>query len=1190
MSNPSHTVHDVLSRDYRKDDHWRFFLRTSESVPFPDLLHLQKKWFHDFISVYLPRVFQEINPIQDIGGEKNSVIIEDIEVAPSTHSIEYCKKKELTYGWIISWKIKLVDTVKKKTLFSKRANIGILPLLTPDASYVINGVERVVISQIVRSYWIFYSKKDLSYVCKLVPEKGPWLEIFVEKTWVVNARISKSRKFPITAFLRVFWFESDDSIRALFSDVFQEGDTQFIDHTLAKDGTISAQSAAEFIYNKIRPGEIIDPESAVDYIKEQFLSPARIFLGNIARRKINAKLGLTQKDQDKTNIFDEEDIVASMKYLFHLANMHTGYYFDDADHLANKRIRTMGEVLYSHLQPVMKKFVKSVKGKLSVLNQDEQVKLTDIVNFKIIDNAIKSFFATSQLSQFLDHINPLSDIEHKRRITALGPGWLKRETAKFDVRDLHTSHYGRICPIQTPEWQNIWLVLSQALYVNINDEWFLEFPARRVFQEVEPLADALRHRIVSRTLYTLDAKGWFTETVLVDEDTFVTDAIAKKIEKAYKGKIDRVKVKPFLSDQIDYISPEMDEKTWIADLSTPVDEYGNITSVRVAARHYDGMKVFHANEITYIDVNPYQLFSPNTWLIPFVDHNDAVRAMVATSQHKQGVPLVKAEKALVGTGLESQVLRGTNYICEAEGEGEVVYVDAKRVKVAYKSKTLGTKEYYPSIFQKSNQKTCMHQKVVVKLGQKVSQGDILFEWPCVIDGEIALGKNLRVAFLPWEWFNFEDAIVISSRLVKEDELTSIHIEHFEIEVLDTKIGPEETTNDIPWISMNKLKNLDDNGIIRIGSMVQGWDILIGKITPKSEWELTPEEKLIQAIFGDRSKSIKDNSLYLPSGSWGKVIDVVILDASEGDNLMAGIRKKIKVYIAQTRKIEVWDKLSAKHGNKGIISVVVPEEDMPFTADGKPVDMCLNPLWVISRMNIGQIFETHLGYIAKLLGVNFAVPTFSWFGIDEIRDLAQKFWLEGVEHTTLYDWRTGEKYSKPVTVGYMHFLKLNHMVDDKIHARSVGPYSLITQQPLWGKARDGWQRFGEMEVWALEAYSAVHTLQEMITIKSDDILWRNRAYDSIIKGNKPKVLWLPESFNYLVYLMKWLALDVTMHSKEELDTINAERIAKIQWLWLAGITSYDQSDLEGEGDMIEDLPIDDILTTVIEDLETNWDID
>ncbi|MFC2494842.1 MAG: DNA-directed RNA polymerase subunit beta [Candidatus Absconditicoccaceae bacterium] len=1180
-----------LFKDYYQQDGRIFLTQPRSYGELPDLLELQKKGYSDFINVYLGKLFSDVENIWDIAGDKLYVNISDLQVSEPIETVDTCRKKELTYGGIITAKVKLVERIEdektkkvsEKVLFNKRANIGILPLMTPSASYIINGVERVIISQIIRSYGIFYGKKDFWYSFKLIPENGPWLEVNVEKTGNIVARINKSRKFPITSLLRVFGLETDESIREVFNGILEEEDVDFIDITLKKDTTVDAISAAEHIYGKLRPGELIDAQSALDYVKGQFLLPERIYVGNIARRKINAKLNLKKPLKSaEANIFDGADLVEAVKYLVNLCNQKKGFYTDDSDHLSNKRVRTMGEILYSHLQPVMRKFVKSVRGKLSVLNMENPLKITDLVNFKMIDNSIKSFFATSQLSQFLDQINPLSEIEHKRRITALGPGGLKRETAKFEVRDVHPSHYGRICPIETPEGQNIGLVIYQSLYSRINDEGFLETPALKIFREVEPKAESLVGRIAHRDIYELDTKGNPSKKVIIKENEVIDEKIATALEKSY-GKLKKpIAVKPFFTGEIEYISPEMDEKCVIADATTPLDEHNNILSTRVAARHFSEMETFHVNDITHMDVNLSQIFSPNTSLIPFVDHNDAVRASVATNQQRQALPLLKNDAPLVGTGLERDIVRMTHAVIKAEADGEVIYVDGGSVKVKYKD---GMKEYQLTTFVRSNHKTCITQVPCVDLGQKVKKGDLLAEGPCSVNGEMAVGKSLRVAFMPWKGYNYEDAIVISQRLIKDDELTSIMINEYEIEVAETKLGPEETTNDIPGVAMAKLGNLDEEGIIRIGSIVKGGDLLIGKITPKGEGELTPEEKLIQAIFGDKSKNVKDTSLYMPSGSEGKVVDVVILDAKKGDNLMAGVRKKIKVYVASTRKIEVGDKLAGKHGNKGIVAIVVPEENMPYSADGRPVDVVLNSLGVISRMNLGQLFESQLGLLAKELGVKFAVPTFGGFGVEDIVKLAQKAGLEDKLRTTLYDGETGEPYAQQVTVGYMHLLKLVHMVEDKIHARSVGPYSLITQQPLGGKSRQGGQRFGEMEVWALEAYSAVYTLQEMLTVKSDDVVGRNKLYESIIKSQKPRIGGLPESFNLLTYLFKGLGQNIVALTADELETIHQERMEKIKSLGLSGImtaslehetaTDEETDETEDKGEMIG---------KVVEDLE------
>jgi len=1296
--------------------------------PLHDLLDVQNEWFQKFEELYLNKLFADICPIEDIAGERLMLTVKEVAIDRNNNGdgkdvsdaeldrvIEDCKKKELTFGGVVSAQVELVDRVTGELLFNARANIGTMPLMSRDGTYVISGVENIVISQIIRSYGIFFAadKKFWLNSFKFIPESGPWIEVSVEKSGAITARINKTRKFPITMLLRVFELESDEVINELFGGIFDEEDFNYIEYTLKKDTTSTAGEAALYIYNKLRPGELIDVDNAISYIKSLF-GGERINLGGIARRKINVKLWLnTKKD---INHIDLEDIIFALKYLCNLSNHKKGFFVDDADHLANKRIRTAGELLYSHLLPTMRKFQKSTRGKLSVIwleqkivfhdessdeddvnldddNEEEMtseevaksekkakdlndkydkvigsitvwdvthdekviikdhtklgathikllkkynidaitvrptVRLVDIVNFKMIDNGIRSFFSTSQMSSFADQTNILAELENKRKMTALGPGGLKKETAKFDVRDVHISHYGRICPIETPEWPSIGLVINLALYSRINEDGFVETPAAKVYNMVHVLEDQLVNKYLDQDV--VDAKG----KVIASTDTFVDAKLAATIVKSAKSETNFIKVRPFVSQEIEYISPEQDYKYTIVDGSVALDEYGTIMAKRVPARQYMEVGYFHASTITHIDVNPSQVFSPSTALIPFVDHDDSARANMGTNQQRQAVPLMKPEAPLVGTWLEADIVDMTSQVIKATAAGEVIYVWGKKpnewteatsydslnyvIKVKYGKEI---KEYNLPKFSKSNQKTIIHMRPKVSLGQMVAKGDIIAEGASIVNGELSLGKNLRVAFMAWKWYNYEDAMVISKRLVKDDELTSIHIEQYEIEVADTKLWAEETTNDIPWVALSKLKDLDENGIVRIGSVVKWGDILVGKITPKSEWELSAEEKLIQAVFGDKSKNVKDTSLYLPSGSEGKVIDIVMLDSKNGDRLMPGVKNKIKVYVAMTRKIEVGDKLAGRHGNKGIISVILPEEDMPFTADGQPIDIILNPLGVISRMNIGQSFENQLGLVAKAIGTSFAVPLFSGFeaqdieryllgaltdydteqllqaGLtqDQITLITSKLKAANLPKDgkmDMYDGRSGEKFPKPVTVGYMYLLKLIHMVEDKMHARGVGPYSLITQQPLWGKARSGGQKFGEMEVWALEAYGAVHTLQEMLTIKSDDLQWRNKSYEAIIKGQQVKITGTPESYNLLVNLLKGLAQRIQPLTLEEMQSIDRMRASKIAWLWLSGLTAsnldaYDDLGMfTGENLDAVDSEADrkDLMKNIVEDL-------
>lgn len=1299
-------------------------------APLHDLLDVQKEWFQQFEQVYLNKLFEDICPIEDIAGERLMLTVKDVMIdrnhgsqeslsdAELDRIIEDCKKKELTYGGVVSAQVELIDRVTDEVLFNSRANIGTMPLMARDGTYIISWVENIVISQIIRSYGIFFAadKKFGLNSFKFIPESGPWIEVSVEKSGAITARINKTRKFPITMLLRVFELETDEVINELFGELFDEEDFNYIEYTLKKDTTSTAGEAALYIYNKLRPGELIDVDNAIAYIKSLF-GGERVNLGGIARRKINVKLGLSGKKD--INHIDLEDIIFALKYLCNLSNHKKWFFVDDADHLANKRIRTAGELLYSHLLPTMRKFQKSTRGKLSVIwleqkivfHEDESdeldevlddeeiagegeevttedlvasekkskdlndkydaalwsivvwdivlnekilikdhtkltathikllkkhnidsitvrptIRLVDIVNFKMIDNGVRSFFSTSQMSSFADQTNVLAELENKRKMTALGPGGLKKETAKFDVRDVHISHYGRICPIETPEWPSIGLVINLALYSRINEDWFVETPAAKVYNMVHLLEEQMINKYLETDV--LDAKG---KAIAVD-GTFIDAKIAQSIIKNINPDTKFVQVRPFVSKEIEYISPEQDHKYTIVDGSVPLDEHMNIMSKRVPARQYMEVGYFHASNITHIDVNPSQVFSPSTALIPFVGHDDSSRANMGSNQQRQAVPLLRPEAPLVGTWLESDIVDMTAQVIRAIDTGEVIYVGGKKptqvewsayagmnyvIKIKYGKEI---KEYNLPKFGKSNQKTIIHMRPKVSLGQMVNKWDIIAEGASIVDGELSLGKNLRVAFMPWTGYNYEDAMVISKRLVKDDELTSVHIEQYEIEVADTKLWAEETTNDIPGVALAKLKDLDENGIVRIGSVVKGGDILVGKITPKSEGELSAEEKLIQAVFGDKSKNVKDTSLYLPSGSEGKVIDIVMLDSKNGDRLMPGVKNKIKVYVAMTRKIEVGDKLAGRHGNKGIISVIFPEEDMPFTADGQPVDIVLNPLWVISRMNIGQSFENQLGLVAKSLGTSFAVPLFSGFGADDIEryllgalsdydvDQLKQAWLtqDQIDYIItklkdaklpkdgkmdMYDGRTGEKFPQKVTVGYMYLLKLIHMVEDKMHARGVGPYSLITQQPLWGKARSGGQKFGEMEVWALEAYGAVHTLQEMLTIKSDDLQGRNKSYEAIIKWQKVRISGTPESYNLLVNLLKGLGQSIRPLSGDEVETIDRTRASKIAALWLRGLTAsnidaYDEIGMStGETLDVVDSESDrkDLMKNIVEDL-------
>jgi len=1178
------TSKNSLISSYKRNKYGRLFLSEHRKLAeLPDLLYWQKKGFNDFVNYYIHKLFQNILPIEYIAwDQKLSINITNITLELPTITIDEAKKTEKNYAWIIKWKLKLVNETTWEVFFDKIVNICMLPVLTSNYSYIINWVERVIISQIVKSFGIFFDKNnnDFTTSFKIVPKNWIWLETIIEKRWYITVRIDRSRKFPLTTLLKVFGFETEESIRQIFPEPKDSKEVDYIGLTLKKDSTSFASEAALFIYDKIRPGENIDPESAQDYIKNLFLNPSRMELGSIVLRKINSKLNLKKNITNvKDNLLTDDIIINAVKYLLNLANWKHWYYKDDIDYLSNRRVRLFGEIMYNNLEPIFRKFAKSIRGKLSVLDLTDikSVKITDLVNFKMIDNSIKSFFATSQLSQFLDQTNPLAELEHKRRITALWPWGIKRETATFEVRDVHPSHYGRICPIETPEGHNIGLVIYQALYSKINEDWFLDVPALKIIKEVKAKKEQLINRIADESIF--DKKG----NLIVKDGDYIDENSAKKIEHEYTWKI---KVRPFISNQIEYISPENDEKCIIADINIPLDKHKNILTKRLPWRHYYDMKVYHVNDITHVDVDPSCIFSANTSSIAFVDHNDPVRALMGTNMQRQAVPLIKPESPYVWTWIEWDIAERTYAVQKAEDNWEIIYLDAKKIKVKYQK--LWITNYDLLNFKKSNQKTIIHQVAKVSLWDKVKKWDILFEWPSVVDWELAIGKNLRVAFMPYEGYNFEDAIVINHRLVKDDSLSVINIVDFEIEVSETKLWPEEITSDIPSVSLSKLKNLDENGIVKIWTYVKGGDILVWKVTPKSEWDLTPEEKLIHAIFWDKSKSVKDTSLYVPAGTSWKVVNIVELDTEKWDDLSVNILKKIKVYIASNRKVEVWDKMAWRHWNKGIVAKIVKDEDMPFMKNWETLDIILNPLGIVWRMNLWQVFETHLWMIAKYLWEKLAVPLFSWFDTKDIQDLMVKLDLPKDGKFEIYDGKTWEKYYDKVTIWYIYMLRLVHMVEDKIHARSVWPYGLITQQPLGGKAHNWGQRLWEMEVWALEAYSAVNTLQEMMTIKSDDVSWRNKAYESIIKWESIHISWLPESFNLLVYELKWLAQNIIFLDKENIENIHNERIKRIMELNLKWIKpqSWDDLELSYKEEDDKNSVIDDI----VKDMEEYWEID
>ena len=1050
----------------------------------------------------LEEIFEEISPIEDFQGSM-SLSFRDHRFEPPKYTIAECKERDITYAAPLfltaEFTNNITGEIKSQTVF-----MGDFPLMTPRGTFVINGTERVVVSQIVRSPGVYFertiektSDKDV-FTTKIIPSRGAWLEFEVDKKDMVGVRIDRKRKQSVTVFLKALGWSSAQILE-------QFGEFESIKLTLEKDNVETQDEALLDIYRKLRPGEPPTKEAAQNLIENLYFNPKRYDLAKVGRFKVNKKLGL-ELDLNR-GLLTIEDIVGTIKYLVALhrgdALMEYGKEVrvetDDIDHFGNRRLRTVGELIQNQVRTGLSRMERVVRERMTT--QDvEAITPQTLINIRPVVASIKEFFGTSQLSQFMDQTNPLSGMTHKRRLSALGPGGLSRERAGFEVRDVHPSHYGRMCPIETPEGPNIGLIGSLATYARVTPFGFIETPYRKV----------------------------------VD------------------GKV---------SDRIDYLTADEEDEHIIAQANAPLTDDNFFAEPRVLVRRRGGeVENIQASEVDYMDVSPRQMVSVATAMIPFLEHDDANRALMGANMMRQAVPLVRAEAPLVGTGMEFRAAVDAGDVLLARKSGVVTEVNSDEVTVKNDDGT--TETYFVEKFVRSNQGTSRNQKVVVSVGEKIEVGAVVADGASTEMGEMALGKNLLVAFMSWEGHNYEDAIILSQRLVQDDVLTSIHIEEYEVDARDTKLGAEEITRDIPNVSEEVLADLDERGIIRVGADVVPGDILVGKVTPKGETELTPEERLLRAIFGEKAREVRDTSLKVPHGESGKVIGVSIQDSEEGFELAAGVNQVVRVYVAQKRKIQDGDKLAGRHGNKGVISKILPVEDMPFLEDGTPVDIVLNPLGVPGRMNVGQVLETHLGWVAKSgwklegnedwqqslrangyaeapANTKVATPVFDGTKEEELSGLLGStlpnkdgMRLIGADgKAQLYDGRTGEPYKQPISVGYMYILKLHHLVDDKIHARSTGPYSMITQQPLGGKAQFGGQRFGEMEVWALEAYGAAYTLQELLTIKSDDVLGRVKVYEAIVKGENIPEPGIPESFKVLVKEMQSLCLNVEVLSSE-----------------------------------------------------------
>ncbi len=1051
----------------------------------------------------LEEIFEEISPIEDFQGSM-SLSFRDHRFEPSKYTIAECKERDITYAAPLFVTAEFTNNVtgeiKSQTVF-----MGDFPLMTPRGTFVINGTERVVVSQLVRSPGVYFertvekaSDKDI-FTAKIIPSRGAWLEFEIDKKDFVAVRIDRKRKQSVTIFLKALGW-SNDQILAEF------GEYPSIKETLAKDNVSTQDEALLDIYRKMRPGEPPTKEAAQTLIENLYFNPKRYDLAKVGRFKVNKKLGL-DLDLGKS-LLAIDDIVGAIRYI---AALHKGetlidlgkqvrVEIDDIDHFGNRRLRTVGELIQNQVRVGLSRMERVVRERMTT--QDvEAITPQTLINIRPITASIKEFFGTSQLSQFMDQTNPISGLTHKRRLSALGPGGLSRDRAGFEVRDVHPSHYGRMCPIETPEGPNIGLIGSLATYARITPFGFVETPYRKVS----------------------------------------------------KGKV---------TDAVDYLTADEEDEHIIAQANAPLTEDSHFAEARVLVRRRGGeVEYIPAEEVDYMDVSPRQMVSVATAMIPFLEHDDANRALMGANMMRQAVPLLRAESPLVGTGMEYRAAVDAGDVLLAVRGGVVSEVASDLIVITTDDGEEDT--YNVDKFIRSNQGTSRNMRVIVSQGQKIAAGQAIADGPSTELGEMALGKNLLVAFMSWEGHNYEDAIILSQRLVQDDVLSSIHIEEYEVDARDTKLGAEEITRDIPNVSEEVLADLDERGIIRIGADVVPGDILVGKVTPKGETELTPEERLLRAIFGEKAREVRDTSLKVPHGEGGKVIGVKIFDLDDGYDLAAGVNQVVRVYVAQKRKIQDGDKLAGRHGNKGVISKILPVEDMPFLADGTPVDVVLNPLGVPGRMNVGQVLETHLGWVAKSgwqvsgsdkgwqerlgaigalsaePGTRVATPVFDGAREEEITGLlgstlpnADGDRLVG-EHgkAMLFDGRTGQPYREPITVGYMYILKLHHLVDDKIHARSTGPYSMITQQPLGGKAQFGGQRFGEMEVWALEAYGAAYTLQELLTIKSDDVLGRVKVYEAIVKGENIPEPGIPESFKVLVKEMQSLCLNVEVLSSE-----------------------------------------------------------
>jgi len=1059
---------------------FKSFNKSKVNLAFPYFLSLQKENWEKFWDNDLRTLLQESSPITDYTGKEWQLWFTDYMLGePNYKSDLEAKENDDSYEAPLKVKAKLVN-LKNKNERAQEVFLANFPLMTERGTFIINGVERVVVSQLLRSPGAFFTARSLEgkkyFSAKIIPNRGAWLEFDTDPSGFIGVKIDRKRRVAATTILRAFGYESNAEIEKMFKDVDTNPDLKYLEKTLARDPSHNKGEAAVEIYSRLRPGDMTNAEAAIEFLNNMFFNFNRYDMSTVGRWKTNQKLPELLKDKKNPDevrmedrVLSPKDIVAVLREIIRLNNDPNAEP-DQIDHLGNRRVRTFTELLTNNLRAGMMRLERNIKDTMSTIDT-EDVNPAQLINQRPIMAVIKSFFSSSQLAQFMDQTNPLSELEHKREVISTGPGGLVRKRAGFEVRDVQPSHYGRVCPIQTPDGPNVGLIGHLGCYAKVNPFGFIETPYYRV----------------------------------------------------ENGKITK---------KTDYLDAYTEERQSIAPSDVSLTEDGEILLDEVEARVKSKPDLINKKQINYIDVGPNQTISVAAALVPFLQNNDAKRASMGANMQRQAVPLVKPEVPLVGTGLEEKVARDSGQVVIADFDGEVVEIDAAHIKIKPDDKEHKSKIYFLRTFVRTNQYTCFHQKPIVQVGQKVKKGDIIADGGAIKDGHLALGRNLLVAFVPWRGWNYEDAILISEKLVQEDAFSSVYLESFTCDVRETKLGPEITTSDIPNVGEEKLKDLDEEGVVRIGAEVGPNDILVGKISPKGERDLTPEEELVQAIFGEKARDVKDTSLLMEHGRRGRVVNVKVFERDKGYKLDPGVIKRVKIEVAQLRKITAGDKLAGRHGNKGVISKVVPVEEMPYLPDGTPVDIVLNPLGIISRMNLGQVLETHLGMAAKKLGYCAMTPSLSGAKEEDVKVELQKAGYPGDGKFELYDGRTGNKFPEKIMVGYMYVIKLNHMVEDKLHMRSIGTYSLITQQPLGGKAQFGGQRFGEMEVWALEGYGAAYTLQEMLTIKSDDVQGRGSAYNAILKGEEIKNPNIPASFSLLLSELKSLALNIEIKSEAE----------------------------------------------------------